>query len=72
VEKISRNKDDIANPAAQAELRVIHAKAEDAYKELTLTRLEVKPLSNLVSFQAAQIFQVATCIYYQFSSTSVF
>lgn len=63
VEEISKNIDDIANTAAQAELRAVHAKVEDAYNELTLARQEVKRLSDLVTFQADRIFQVASSKY---------
>lgn len=63
VEEISKNLNEIANTAAQAELRAVHTKVEDAYNELTLTRLEVKRLSDLVSSQADRVFQVASCIY---------
>jgi hypothetical protein len=67
-----KNIDEIANTAAQAELHAVHAKVEDANSELTLMRLEVKRLSDLVSFQADRIFQVASCIYDWFAFTSAF
>jgi hypothetical protein len=72
VEEISKNIDEIASTAAQAELHAVHAKVEDANSELTLMRLEVKRLSDLVSFQADRIFQVASCIYDWFAFNSAF
>ncbi|KAH7363705.1 hypothetical protein BKA66DRAFT_444624 [Pyrenochaeta sp. MPI-SDFR-AT-0127] len=61
VDELSKNVDEIANTAAQAELRAVHAKVEDAYKELTLARLEIKRLGDVVSLEASRVFQVASC-----------
>lgn len=61
VDELSRSVDEIANTAAQAELRAVHAKVEDAYKELNLARLEIKRLAEVVSSEADRVFQVASC-----------
>ncbi|KAF2794257.1 hypothetical protein K505DRAFT_304341, partial [Melanomma pulvis-pyrius CBS 109.77] len=61
VDEISRSIDEIANTAAQAELRAVHTKVEETNSELSLARLEIKRLSDLVSFQADRVFQVASC-----------
>lgn len=59
--ELSRNVDEIANTAAQAELRAVHAKVEDAYNELSLVRLEIKRLGEVVSLEANRVLQVASC-----------
>ncbi|KAE8441311.1 hypothetical protein EG329_005506 [Mollisiaceae sp. DMI_Dod_QoI] len=61
VNELSRAVDEIANTAAQAELRAVHARVEDVNNELSLARLEIKSLSDLVSLQADRVFQVASC-----------
>jgi len=61
VNELSRTVDEIATTAAQAELRAVHARVEDINKELSLARLELKSLGELVSFQADRVFQVASC-----------
>lgn len=61
VNELSKSVDEIANTAAQAELRAVHAKVEDAYKELTLARLEIKRLGDVVSLEANRVFQVSSC-----------
>jgi len=60
VNELSRTVDEIATTAAQAELRAVHTKVEDVNKELSLARLELKSLSDLVSLQADRAFQVAS------------
>lgn len=62
VNELSRAVDEIANTAAQAELRAVHARVEDVNNELSLARLEIKSLSDLVSLQADRVFQVASCM----------
>jgi hypothetical protein len=62
VNELSRTVDEIATTAAQAELRAVHVKVEDVNKELSLARLEIKSLSDLVSLQADRVFQVASCM----------
>ena len=58
--ELSKTVDEIAATAAQAELRVVHTRIEDANKELSLARREIRHLSDLVSFQADRVFQVAS------------
>jgi hypothetical protein len=60
VNELARTVDEIATTAAQAELRAVHAKVEDVNKELSLARLELKSLSDLVSLQADRAFQIAS------------
>lgn len=62
VNELSKTVDEIAATAAQAELRAVHAKIEDVNKELSLARLEIKSLSDIVSLQADRVFQVASCM----------
>lgn len=68
VDELSRNVDEIADAAAKAELRAVHAKVEDAQRELGDTRkelrvalLDIKRLSDLVSAESDRIFKVASC-----------
>ncbi|KAJ4297913.1 hypothetical protein N0V90_005812 [Kalmusia sp. IMI 367209] len=61
INELSRSVDEIANTAAQAELRAVHAKVEEANKELKLARLEIKRLGEIVSCEADRVFQVASC-----------
>lgn len=68
VDEISRSIDEIATTAAQAELRAVHTKVNEANTELGLARLEIKRLSDLVSSQADRLFQVASCIRYHILS----
>lgn len=62
VNELSKSVDDIAVSAAQAELRAVHAKVEDAYSELTSVRREIKRLGDLVSLEASRVFHVASCM----------
>ncbi|KAL9619836.1 MAG: hypothetical protein Q9160_005576 [Pyrenula sp. 1 TL-2023] len=68
VDELSRNVDEIADAAAKAELRAVHAKVEDARRELSDTRkelrvalLDIKRLSDLVSIESDRVFKVASC-----------
>lgn len=61
VNELSRSIDEIATAAAQAELRAVHAKVDEANAELTLVRLEIKRLADLVAQEANRGFQVASC-----------
>jgi DNA-binding ferritin-like protein len=61
VNELSKSVDDIAVTAAQAELRAVHVKVEDAYSELTSVRMEIQQLGDLVLLEAARVFQVASC-----------
>jgi hypothetical protein len=62
VNELSKSVDEIANTAAQAELRAVHAKVDDVYKELVLARQEIKRFGDVVSFEAARAFQAASCM----------
>jgi arsenate reductase-like glutaredoxin family protein len=61
VDGLSRSVDEIANTAAQAELRAVHTKVEDVYKELSLAREEIKRLGEVVSLEAVRVFQASSC-----------
>lgn len=62
VDELSRTVDEIATTSAQAELRTVHTTVVDLNKELSLARLEIRSLSDLVSLQADRVFQVASCM----------
>jgi hypothetical protein len=62
INELSRTVDEIATTAAQAELRAVHVQVQDVYQELSLARVEIKSLSDLVSLQADRAFQVASCM----------
>jgi hypothetical protein len=61
VNELSRSVDEIANTAAQAELRAVHTKVEDVYKELSLAREEIKRFGEVVSLEAVRVFQASSC-----------
>jgi hypothetical protein len=64
VNELSKTVDEIAVTAAQAELRAVHSGVVDANEMLSLARLEIKRLSDLVTLQADRVFQVASCMVY--------
>ncbi|KAH8588667.1 hypothetical protein B0O99DRAFT_600563 [Bisporella sp. PMI_857] len=61
VNELSRDVDEIATTAAQAELRAVHVGVMDTNHMLSLARSEIKRLSDLVSLQADRLLQVASC-----------
>ncbi|KAF2997547.1 hypothetical protein E8E13_000111 [Curvularia kusanoi] len=61
VNELSRSVDEIASAAAQAEIRAVHAKVDEANAELTLVRLEIQRLGELVTQEASRAFQIASC-----------
>jgi len=70
VYELSRTVDEIANTAAQAELRAVHSKVEDAYKELSearkelsRARSEIQRLGEVVSLEADRVFNVSSCTF---------
>jgi len=64
VHELSKNVDEIATTAAQAELRAVHTKVEDVYRELTLARMEIKRLGDVVTLEADRTFRVMSCMCY--------
>jgi hypothetical protein len=62
VNELSRDVDEIATTAAQAELRAVHVGVMDTNHMLSLARSEIKRLSDLVSLQADRLLQVASCM----------
>ncbi|CAI6319249.1 unnamed protein product [Periconia digitata] len=55
---LSKNINEIANTAAQAELRAVHTKVEDVYQELSLARLEIKHLGEALSLGNERSLQI--------------